>query len=259
MAYVADWLKSGLLLLGFALAATVAFALLAVFAIAMRPLLILGFVLAAMTAAVLSIFSSAFRDWFEAAGEPETHHSGLRLATDVAVHPSHSWARMAPKDVAVGADDFVQATLGPVEAVELPPVGTRVEQGDRLFFLRRGNRRVAVRAPVSGTVIDRNESLLARPEIVNEAPFTRGWAVRLQAENVPAEGNRLLRGKQARGWFRGEIDRLMMTVLADDALARALPDGGTLTGELYRHIDDLAWAELTETFFGSADAQADCG
>lgn len=253
MAHVADWLKSGLLLLGFALVAITAFALFAVLAIAMRPLLIVGLVLAAAAAVVLSIFSPAFRDWFEAAGERQTHHSGLRLATDVAVHPNHSWARMSPKDVTVGADDFVQATLGPVEAVELPAVGRRFEQGDRLFSLRRGDRSVAVRAPVSGTVIACNESLVDQPGTVNEAPFTRGWAVRLRPQRGRTEGKRLLRGKQARGWFRGEIDKLMTTVLADEALAPALPDGGTLTGELYRHIDDLAWTELTETFFGPSE------
>ena len=218
MAYVAHWLKSGLFLLGFTLAAVVALALFAVFAVAMRPLLIAAAVVALAGGAVVACFSPRFREWFAALGEPQVSYHGLRLATDVAVHPGHSWAWMAAKGVAVGADDFVQATLGPVEAVELPPLGSRVEQGDRLFSLRRGDRSVAVRAPVSGTVIDRNEALLAHPEAVNQSPFTLGWAVRLRPAAVRADENRLLRGRRARDWFRREIDRLMTTVLAQEAL-----------------------------------------
>lgn len=250
MTHVVDWLKSGLLLVGVVLAAIGAIALFAVLAIAMRPLLILGLVLAAAAVAVLTVVSPTFREWFEAAGEWQTCHHGLRLATDVAIHRSHSWARMNSKNVAVGADDLVQAALGPVDTVELPPVGHRVERGEPLFVLRRGARSVAVRAPVSGTVVDRNDSLLNQPEAINEAPFHRGWAVRLRPENIRTAGEGLLRGQRARNWFRGEVDRLIATILADDTLAPALPDGGTVTGELYRHIDDPAWVELTEKFFG---------
>lgn len=250
MSYAVQWLKSGLHILGFALVAIVAFILFAVVAVAVRPLLIVGFLLAAVAAAVVSIFSPAFRDWFEAASEQETHHSGLRLATDVAVYPGHGWARMAGRNQAkIGADDLAQAVLGPVDEVELPSVGTPVEKGERLFSLRRGDRSVAIRAPVSGTVIDRNESLLANPNAVNGAPFTTGWVVRVQGENVREQTRHLLQGKQARDWFRGEIDRLMTTVLADEALAPTLPDGGSVTAELYQHIDDKAWTQLTKTFF----------
>ena len=250
MKHVAHWFKKGLFLLAFVLAAIAALVLFVVLAILMRPLLLAGLILGALGVAVLSAFSPRFRDWFEAVGERETFHSGLRLATDVALHPSHSWARLvAPKQVAVGVDDFVQATLGPVESVELPPIGSRVEQGDRLFSLQRGNRCVAVLAPVSGTVLERNVALMTRPGAVNEAPFTRGWVVRLQAENFDVECERLLRGKPVRDWFRREIDRLMTTVLADDALAPALPDGGVLTDDLYGHIDDVGWTTLTRTFF----------
>jgi hypothetical protein len=70
MASVAHCLKSGLLSLVFALAAIAALAVFAVLAIAMRPLMIAAFVLAALATAGLSAVSPALRGWFEAAGEP---------------------------------------------------------------------------------------------------------------------------------------------------------------------------------------------
>ena len=59
----------------------------------------------------------------------------------------------------------------------------------------------------------------------------------------------LLRGSQARSWFRQEIDRLLTTVLGHPTLQPALPDGGTFVDGLYREIDDETWKKLTETFF----------
>ena len=58
------------------------------------------------------------------------------------------------------------------------------------------------KAPVSGTIVATNEALLERPELVNHDPFATGWVVRIRGDRVREEGKRLLRGKEALGWFR---------------------------------------------------------
>jgi glycine cleavage system H protein len=246
---ITGWLQEGLQYLGFILLGIVALLLLLTVAVAMRPLLIVGFLVAGLGCLVASYFSPAFREWFKTAGEWQINLKGLRLATDIAVYPTHSWARIGSDNVAVGADDLVQAALGPVEAVDLPPLGSHVEQGARLFGLRRGDRSVAVRAPISGTVVNRNESLLEHPELVNEGPFGEGWAVRLRADNVREDRRRLLQGKQAKRWFGQEIDRLIGTVHSGGIVMSTLPDGGVLVPDLHRQIDDTTWKKLSETFF----------
>jgi glycine cleavage system H lipoate-binding protein len=225
--------------------------LILVFALLARPLLLLAIVLAVAACPVLYFVSPRFRAWFEEGSPPLVSCRGLHLATDIAVHPTHSWARIRQAEVAVGADDLMQATLGPVERVELPAVGSRVGQGDRLFSLQRGNRRVEVKAPVSGTVVNTNEALLQHPSLVNELPFSEGWVVRLRADDFRADSRRLFRGKLARGWFRHETDRLIATVSTGAASMHCLPDGGTVVSDLYRQIDDQAWTGLTEAFFAT--------
>jgi glycine cleavage system H protein len=251
MGTLTNWLKQGLLVAGFVLLALVGLLLFAAISFAFRPLLIAAIIVTLLGSVVLAYFSPRFRAWFEALGETQVSYNGLRLATDVAVHPNHSWALISSENVAVGADDLVQAVLGPVDAVELPPMGSRVRQGERLFSLCRAGRRVDVRSPMSGTVVTTNQALLQRPDIINEGPFTGGWAVRLRPDNVREDRQRLFHGKQARSWFRHEIDRLIGTVLSEKAVMHALPDGGTLVPDLYRQIDDSAWNRLTVTFFGS--------
>jgi glycine cleavage system H protein len=248
-----QWLSSAAGTAAVLLLTIVGLVLFIVFAVAMRPILMVGFLVLAAGAAVVSALNPRFRAWLEALGEPQVRYNGLRLATDIALHPSHSWARILPSGVAVGADDLMQFVLGPVETVELPSVGSRVEQGQRLFSLQRGDRRLDVRAPVSGTVVARNESLLQTPGMVNEQPFTGGWAVRMRGEHVRSDRQHLVQGGEAKGWFRHEIDRLLTTVLSKDQVAPALPDGGELMGDLYRQIDDDEWKTLTETVFAGRE------
>ncbi len=251
------WIQKGLLFAALVPVLIVVFALFVVASVAMRSLLIVAAVVGSLVAAILYYTNPAFRKWFREVGEPKNSYKGLRLARDIAAHPTHSWTRMTRSGAVVGVDDLVQATLGPVEAVELPRVGSHVEQGERLFCLRRGNRSVEVRAPISGTVLTRNEALLQRPELINTEPFTDGWAVRLRADK---QGGRqhLLQGREARSWYRREIDRLLRTMAADDSGISSLPDGGAFVSELYRQIDDKAWNRLTETFF-SIDPQMQSG
>lgn len=249
MKAIKDWLQDGLQCIGMMLVGMAALLLLIAVGVAMRPLLIVGFLVAGLGCLVASYFSPTFREWFKSAGEWQVNLKGLRFATDIAVYPSHSWARIGTDNVSVGADDLVQAALGPVEAVDLPAVGSHVEQGDRLFSLKRGDRRVEVRAPVSGTVVNRNESLLEHPELVNEGPFGEGWAVRLQADNVRKDRRRLMQGSRARHWFDQEIDRLIGTVHSGGTVMSSLPDGGVLVPDLHRQIDDTTWKKLSETFF----------
>lgn len=248
MIHLSLWLRKGLMLVGGLLLVPASLILLVLFAILFWPLFLLASIVGVL-AAVLYVVSPYFRGWLDAKIDEQVHYKGLRLVSGTDLHSSHSWARILFWHVLVGADDLVQAVLGPVQAVDLPPVGKRVEEGDRLFCLRRGNRCVEVRAPITGTVLARNETLVKHPGFVNDEPFHRGWAVRLRAENVSEGRRRLLHGDEARTWFGREIDRLMTSLHADEGVKACLADGGDLVQDLYRHIDDDAWKRLTESFF----------
>jgi glycine cleavage system H lipoate-binding protein len=245
---VGAWTRKSFSLVGDLLLVPVGLLALVLLAVFARPLFVIG-VLAIVLGVVLSIFSPRFRHWLDAKINEPADYKGLRLGRGVAFCPSHSWARIKPRHVLVGADDLVQAALGPVQAVDLPPVGKRFERGDPLFVLRRGERSVEARAPLAGTVLARNETLLKRPGLVNEDPFNKGWVVRLQAESLAEGRQHLFEGEKADRWFGREIDRLMNSLHADEHVATCLADGGAVVEDLYRHIDDDAWKRLTDTFF----------
>ncbi len=193
--------------------------------------------------------SPGFRAWLTVRTEPEVSYNGLRLANGLALHPGHTWARLEGDEATVGADDLVQAALGPLDEVELPAPGSELHQGEVLARLHRGGRTVELLSPVSGRVLSANESLASEPALVNRSPFGEGWLARVQSDIIASEREALYRGAEARSWFRREVDRLISRLVPMELVA-SLPDGGAVVGSLHEHIDDIHWTRLTEEFFG---------
>jgi glycine cleavage system H protein len=192
--------------------------------------------------------SPRVRAWFESEAEGRLAYKGLELATDVALTPAHAWARVEGREALIGIDDLAQSALGPVEEIELPTLGTRVRRGQLLFRLRHGRRVLSTRAPLSGEVVALNPVLGFDPGRVNAAPFGAGWLVRLRGKELRRESRALLRGARAQQWFRHEVDRLVGSLGAAEAVP-TLPDGGLVVGELHRHVDDDDWERLRASFF----------
>lgn len=224
--------------------------LVAVLAFVLRAGLLAAAALAVTAGVVAFAFSPRFREWLRFLAEPGLTYNGLRLDTGVALDARHGWARFDDGEATVGADDLVQAVLGPVDRVELPARGLRVRRGEPLFRLRHGEREVAVASPVTGTVVHTNPELADSPHLVNDTPFGEGWAVRLGSDDARLDRRALLRGARARGWFRGEVDRLLAE-LGPAGTAPALPDGGELVAGLHRLIDDATWRRLDAAFFAA--------
>ncbi len=93
------------------------------------------------------------------------------------------WGRRREDRMQVGITDFAQRQLGDIVFVELPAVGTRVEQGVRFGVIESVKAVSDLYAPVTGKVLEVNETLLDRPELVNEECYGEGWLVLLGIES----------------------------------------------------------------------------
>jgi glycine cleavage system H protein len=190
-----------------------------------------------------------------AAVERQVDYKGLRLATDVGMAQGHAWARVEEDGAFVGADDVVQACLGPLDSVELPIRGRRVRRGDTLFALARGDRRLDIASPLDGEVLHANQELQSDPERVNRDPFGLGWVARLRVDDTRRSRRALLRGSAAREWSQSEVDRLLAMIGGTPASIPTLPDGGVVIDDVHRLIDEPTWNRIRDTLFG-AEPQA---
>ncbi|MGB2868150.1 MAG: glycine cleavage system protein GcvH [Bacteroidota bacterium] len=103
----------------------------------------------------------------------------------------HEWIRVEGQTGLVGITDFAQSELGDVVFVELPPVGTKVEQGKSFGTIEAVKAVSDLYAPVNGEVIDINKEVQDSPEVVNKEPYERGWMVKIRIQDGAGLGHLL--------------------------------------------------------------------
>ena len=100
---------------------------------------------------------------------------------DLLYRDSHEWVRNeGDGTVVVGISDHAQAALGDMVFIELPEVGATYGQGDACAVIESVKAASDVYAPVSGKIVEVNESLSDAPETVNQDAYGEGWLFRMQ-------------------------------------------------------------------------------
>lgn len=90
---------------------------------------------------------------------------------------SHEWVRVEGNKAYIGISDYAQGQMGEVVFVELPEVDQEVSAGDQFAVLESVKAVSDAYVPVSGKVVEVNEELLDRPELINETPYEAHIAV----------------------------------------------------------------------------------
>ncbi len=116
---------------------------------------------------------------------------------------NHGWARDDGDLVTVGLTDFAQKLAGAFIHIALPRVGKRVVAGKPLASVESGKWVGRVHAPVSGEVVEVNEELDERVELLNLDPYDTGWIARI-APDDKAELCVLLKGEAVREFILAE-------------------------------------------------------
>jgi len=92
----------------------------------------------------------------------------------------HEWVLVEDGVASIGITDFAQDELGDIVYVELPEVGEKITKDDPFGSVESVKAVSDLFAPVSGTVIEVNDSLPDSPEIVNEDPYGDGWMIKVK-------------------------------------------------------------------------------
>jgi len=102
----------------------------------------------------------------------------------------HEWIAIDDGVGRVGITDFAQKQLGDVVFVELPDVGTVVTQGQAFGTIESVKAVSELFAPVSGKVVEVNDTLKDKPEQVNTDPHG-AWMLAIRLSS-PAQADELL-------------------------------------------------------------------
>ena len=117
---------------------------------------------------------------------------------DLRYTSEHEWVRAEGGRVRVGITAYAQDALGDIVYVQLPDAGSTVEAGSAVGEVESTKSVSDLYAPISGTVVERNEALDATPELVNTDPYGQGWMFEVEpADSGAVDG--LLTADQYRG------------------------------------------------------------
>ena len=115
----------------------------------------------------------------------------MNIPSELKYTKDHEWIQVDGDVAIVGITDFAQGELGDIVYVEVETVDETLEK-DEVFGTVEAVKTVSdLFLPVSGEIIEFNESLEEEPEKVNEDPYGEGWMIRIRMTD-PSELDALL-------------------------------------------------------------------
>ncbi len=116
---------------------------------------------------------------------------------------SHEYVHVEGDHGTVGITDYAQKELGDVVFVELPQPGSQLEAGDELGSIESVKAVSELFAPVSGEVVEVNEALTEKPELVNTDPYGDGWMIKVRLSDA-TEVNELMNAEEYEEYIETE-------------------------------------------------------
>ncbi len=119
---------------------------------------------------------------------------------------THEWVLLEGDTATVGITDYAQDMLKDVVYVELPEIGRQARVGESLAVLESVKAVSDLYAPVDGEVVEINEALQDRPELLNEDPFGDAWVVKIKVASGYANPE-LLEGEAYAAFMKEEAEK----------------------------------------------------
>ncbi|MAP47274.1 MAG: glycine cleavage system protein H [Gammaproteobacteria bacterium] len=106
------------------------------------------------------------------------------IPDDLKYASTHEWISVNEDGlVTVGISDHAQEALGDIVFVELPEAGASVNSKEEVAVVESVKAASDIYSPLTGEVVEINESLLDSPETVNASPYELGWFFKIRMEN----------------------------------------------------------------------------
>lgn len=103
----------------------------------------------------------------------------------------HEWLKVEGDHAYVGITDFAQHELGDIVFIEVETVGEILERQESFGTIEAVKTVSDMFMPVGGEILEFNEELTAKPEIINQDPYEKGWVIKIKM-NHPEEVSELL-------------------------------------------------------------------
>ena len=126
------------------------------------------------------------------------------MSSELKFTKEHEWIKIKEGVAIIGISDFAQEQLGDIVSIELPKAGGVFRQGQTLAIVDSVKASSDIYAPISGEIIEVNEGLIEKPEMINQSPYDSGWIAKIKPSNMEEEFESLMT-KEKYDRYIGEI------------------------------------------------------
>jgi glycine cleavage system H lipoate-binding protein/ABC-type phosphate transport system substrate-binding protein len=168
---------------------------------------------------------------------------------------THTWAFMEQDgNVRIGIDDFLQHITGKLTKIKMKQAGEVVRKGEAIMTIIQDGKQLNLYAPISGTILEQNHSLIKDAGMINSSPYFKGWVYQIEPKNWPREVQFMFMGDKYAEWLRDEFMRLK-DFITDSVKSNShayahviIQDGGELTDNVLADLDPKIWEDFQTRF-----------
>ncbi len=109
--------------------------------------------------------------------------SKTKIPDHLVYSESHEWILQDSDIATIGITDFAQTELGDIVFVELPEIGEHLEMGEAFGTVEAVKTVADLLAPISGEVLEINETLEESAEQINKDSYEAGWMLKIHIDD----------------------------------------------------------------------------
>ena len=110
---------------------------------------------------------------------------GIKIPANFRYTETHEWAKKNnEKTVVVGITEYAIHELGDIVFLELPEIESKIEQGEPFGSIESVKAVSDLLAPISGRIIQVNESIQDAPEELADTTYEDGWLIEIEADDI---------------------------------------------------------------------------
>ena len=113
----------------------------------------------------------------------------MNIPSELKYTKDHEWIQIEGTIATIGITDFAQGELGDIVYVDVDTLDDTVAEGEVFGSVEAVKTVSDLFMPLTGEVIEFNDTLEDDPELVNSDPYNKGWMIKIEfTDNSQLEG-----------------------------------------------------------------------
>ncbi len=111
---------------------------------------------------------------------------------EILYNENDCWAYIIGNHARIGVTDYVQQNLSDILYFIPPEIGAKIDQFGEAGSIESTKTVFEIISPVSGKVVSVNETLVQKPELINENPYELGWIAEIELTDFESDKELLI-------------------------------------------------------------------